>query len=539
MKKSIALLLVIALSSTLSGSMICGCNKGDNSENEISDNGQSSGNGQQAGKAVPTSAEVVSAIKNYSENEEQNYDFTFELAGNVSLGAISTPDAHAVYNCQYRYNSSNGDLKFKRVTSGVLLYDSTEYIYSSGDSKITLKIDDKGKVKKSEVESNTEIKLINLPIAQLVNSLKEQDIENITSKGNQIYKANLKLSSNNPILSKLCNIMGKMDTSINLKGAEFTNLVNGLEFEFKMDNDEISDYALAAQISVPVKNATVYLNLDYKQQAADTQVSIPSNSNLILGSSLAGELQVINAALDDVKNSDAYSLDLVAENEMDPGWNVMATKDSVEARLYKHTANGFTHFNNSYEYNSHHETEGKEKYTYTVGNISDGTVHVRSFKGKNEDNPSNETLETRFAFMAGLFGLAADKVDCLEKTSASGTVTYKVYLNNASVVNTMKGIVARLNTNPAEGVIKVDNKFDDEVYTVKDATLIIILENGKLKSMDFASEIKYNPIEGEYTENNVTLNNKLTLKVDEKIEKANKYESPDSASKLDNILSIL
>lgn len=527
MKKSFAILLSIALFSTLSGNMFCACNKGDVPNNEITGSGQTSG-GETTQNTMPTSAEVVKAIKSYAESERQDYNFTLDLSGSVAVGPINTPDAHATYNCQYRFNSQTEELKFKRVTSGLLLYDSTEYIYSSGDSLLTVKMNDKGEVKKVEVESSRDIKLINLPFTELVTSLKEQDIENIKKEGNG-YTAKLKLSSGNAVLSKLCGILGKMDTSINLKGVSFTNPVNGLTLDFKMTDGKISDYSLDAEITVPVKSATLNLNLNYNQQASSSNVSVPPTGILKIGKpEITTELNVINIALNGVKNQTSYSLDLEAENEMDPGWNVKAIKDTYKSRLYKNTVEGFTNFNNSYEYHSHHETDGNETYKYTVGNLTDGTTHIVSRKGSNDVKPiQNVSADTQFEFMTKLFIRNAAETDCLKKSEKDEVTTYTVYLNNSAVLKTSEDIVKILNSNPADGVVTVENNFNEADYTVKDAILTVVIKNGEIDSMELDTEIKYNPTSGEYTENNVTLNNRLKLTVNAELDKAQEYESPE------------
>ncbi len=527
MKKSFAILLSIALFSTLSGNMFCACNKGDVPNNEIAGGGQTSG-GETTQNTMPTSAEVVKAIKSYAESERQDYNFTLDLSGSVAVGPINTPDAHATYNCQYRFNSQTEELKFKRVTSGLLLYDSTEYIYSSGDSLLTVKMNDKGEVKKVEVESSRDIKLINLPFTELVTSLKEQDVENITKKGNG-YTAKLKLSSGNAVLSKLCGILGKMDTSINLKGVSFTNPVNGLTLDFKITDGKISDYSLDAEITVPVKSATLNLNLNYNQQASSANVSVPPTGILKIGKpEITTELNVINTALNGVKNQTSYSLDLEAENEMDPGWNVKAIKDTYKSRLYKNTVEGFTNFNNSYEYHSHHETDGNETYKYTVGNLTDGTTHIVSRKGSNEVKPiQNVSADTQFEFMTKLFVRTAAETDCLKKSVKDGVTTYTVYLSNSAVLKTSDDIVKILNFNPADGVLTVENNFNEADFTVKDAVLTVVIKNGAIDSMELDTEIKYNPTSGEYTENNVTLNNRLKLTVNAELDKAQKYDSPE------------
>lgn len=482
--------------------------------------------------SLPASSEVVSAIQKTADKAEQNYDFVLQLSGNVKAGVVSSPNANAIYTCNYRYDRSTGALRFKRVTSGILLYDSTEYIYSSGSSRITVKMNEDGDVKKVIADyKDTELRLINLPFQSLIESLTADEITNIKKDGNG-YSAMLKLSSDNAIVDKICSLIGRMDTSINLKGVKFTNPVSGIQFKFGLSDGEIADCALGLSVSVPVSSASVTLNLSYTMQRNSSAIDLPAVAGLLTGETVGSGLSTINAALASVKNDAAYSLDLNAENEMDPAWNVLGTKDTYQARLYKNTdERGGTHFNHSFEYHSHHEADGKETYKYTYGDVTqDGKTYLVSRKGSNTyEVAEGVTADTQFEFLTEPFALTAQEIDCIRKNTAGNTVTYTVYLSDDAVVSKMKDILNVLNGNTADGVVPVENYFNESDYTVKDAELVVVMTDGKLVSMKLDTEIKYNPTAGEYTENNITLNNVLLLEVNKNLKDAEKYEAPKTA----------
>ncbi len=485
---------------------------------------------------MPTAADVVAAIGKRAAAAEQNYDFILKLSGNIAVGAFSSPNANAVYTCNYRYDQESGALTFKRVTSGILLYDATEYIYSLGDSRVTVKMNGKDTVKKVVTErKDSELHLANLPFETLVGSLKADEISDIAKDGDG-YTAKLKLSSGNAALNAICGFIGKMDTSISLKGVTFNNPVSGLDFRFALSGGTLTGYSIGASVSVPVSPASVTLDLSYEMKTSSSPISLPSVSGIVTDKTeIAGELAKIGNALKDVKDDAAYSLDLEAVNEMDPGWNVSATKDTFASRLYKHTDDkGVTHFNNSFEYHSHHETDGKETYKYTYGNVKeDDATYLVSRKGGNEyTKAEGVTADTQFAFMTKLFGLTAEETDCIRKKTENATETYTIYLSDGAVVELMEDIVDVLNSNPAQGVVTVENYFNGTDHTVEDAAFTVVMKDGKLVSMELDTEIKYNPTEGEYTENNVTLNNRLTLKVNDRLEKAEAYERPNKAESI-------
>ncbi len=523
MKRFISITCSVLLGCCL---LLAGCGE---SETPGQGTGSQTPSGSQTPPAetLPTSAEVVSAIQSTAEATEQNYDFKLNLSGSVNIGPIQSPNANATYDCQYRFNSDTNALQFKRVTSGVLLYDSTEYIYSQGDSRITVKMNDKNEVKKEIVNyKDTELRLLNLPFEELIGSLKADDIGNIAKSGSG-YTAKIKISPENSVLSKICGLIGKMDTSISLKGTTFTNPVSGLDFTFSLASGKLSGYTLKAAITFPVKAASAQLDLTYSQTANNSAINIPTVTGFVTDKTEIGNiLSDIDEKLTALKNSEIYSLDFEALNEMDPGLTTLATKNTIESRLYK---NG-TAFNNSYKYKGHHVDEGRESYSFTVGNIADGTVYLVSRKGKNSYDPAPAlSLDTQFATMTKLFKYTSAAVDCLKQTTEGDATTYTVYLSDDSIAALPQNVSDLLNQNTADGIIAVENYFNSEDHTIKEATFTVVVKAGKLDSMTLETKIKYNPTEGDYSENNVTLNNSLKLTVDRELDKAQSYEAPKNA----------
>ena len=489
---------------------------------------------------LPTAQSVVDARTNAKHSAVDNYDFQLKLSGTVNLMGYSGT-ANANYDGKYRYNADTGELQFTRTTGGMLLYDATEYIAVQGDSKLKVTANDKGVVKNINVMAadDEELLLINKPVEALVDALKASELTNIAlaGSGNYMFKANVKLTADNALLNKALAIISKQGTSISFKGATFTNPVSGLVLYFNMTKDKkLNDFALSAEISVPVSPATVTLTLNYSQVGSSSAITLPALGSVIIDkTAIASELATINNAIQAVKTSADYSLDLEAKNQFDPGWNVRATTDKYTARMYKHTYTlddaDFVAFNHSYEYKTHHEEDGAETYKYTVGNIKDGTVHLVSRKGSNTiTDMENVSADTQFDWLTEAFTYTADEVDCIRKETKGSTVTYALYLNNASTVAVNQKVSDMINSNDAEGVIAVDNYFDDSDYDIKESSLTIVLNSGKLGTVEAETEIKYNPTAGEYTQKRITLTDNLTLAVNQNLTEAKKYEAPKSTT---------
>lgn len=486
-------------------------------------------------EVLPTAGDVVAARKAVADASKQNYDFILNLSGTVSLGAYSGT-ANGKYDGKYRYDKDTNELKFKRETSGILLYDSIEYIYNSGSSKIKLVADDKNVVKKSSVvlQDEEELTLINKPFEGIIDSLKAENITNIRklSAGNYKYVANIELSSSNTIVQKAISSLAKQGTSLDMHDVKFTNPVNGVELYFNLSDGKLTGFSMSMDVTVPVKGADVVISLTYSQSENNAGIAIPSSAGLIVErAAVESEMDTISAAILALKNSDAYSLDLEAKNDFDAGWNSRAIVDKYIARMYKNTTDGRVDFNHSYEYKAHTEEEGAETFKYTVANIKDGSVHRVSRKGKNViEALDGVTANTQFDYLISAANISVDKIDCIRKESANGSTKYYIYMNKEQTMSVQSIIADIINSNDAEGVIPVNNYFNTQSNTVRDSEMVIEMKNGKIVAIDVATKIRYNPVGGDYMEEQITLTNSISLVVNDKLSQAKEYEAPKSTT---------
>ncbi|MBQ9713808.1 MAG: hypothetical protein IJV83_00625 [Clostridia bacterium] len=557
MKKSVKwLLLSFALTATLG--VFASCGGGDNgtesgssqpaSSSQVNESLENSSEEESSSYVEEekelTAVDVINARANAVQSTQQNYDFNLNFTGVVELlgreGAIE-----ADYQGKYRYNSDTNELKFKRVTSGLLLYDSTEYLYTKNDQKIKVVMNEDGEVKKTEVvpAQNEELTLVNKPLIALIDNLQANNIVDIaeTSVDGYEYEAKLCLSSENPYLAKICGVLGSLGTQVSLKGVTFDNPASGIVMYFNMDGDELVDFKISTTVSFPVKFVDVALTLSYEQKRASDGVEIPSISGLIVeDSQIENELNKINGAVTALKNENDYSLDIFAENEFDPAWNIFATVDSYKGRLYKNTVEENVWFNHSYKYKTHHEEDGAEAYEYAIGNIEDGTVYCASYKGDNTYTVVEDiTVDTQFDYMVAPIYQKAENIDCIKKVEKDEKVTYTLYVNKAGMLAMQNTILEMINSNTAEGVLDVENYFNEE-YMIEEAEIVVVMENGAVTKVDCLTELRYAPTGGEYTEYNILLTNKIEFLINDKLSKAQDYEAPGKADGLiDNLESIL
>ncbi|MDE6666735.1 MAG: hypothetical protein K2K38_00135, partial [Clostridia bacterium] len=480
----------------------------------------------------PTAAEIVAARKSAVDETVQGYDFDLTFTGNFSVLGLGS-SLSGKYDGAYRYDGANDDVQFKRTTSGALLADSTCYVFTSGDSRIKATMDGNS-VKKLSVElpEDQDITMVNLPIVSIVNNIKENNISDITELKNSTYAYSCKLSTgdSNPLYTALGKVFEKLGTGVSFKGITLSENTSTLKFNLK--DGKLNDFNLSFKFQIDVKAVKVILSVEYSQKGSLTTISLPSMSGLIYKTAdVQKEVNAINAAISDLKADPVYSLDLTAKNEFDPGWKNTAIVDSYTARMYKNTIDGVAWFNHSYKYKAHSETAGKETYKYTLGNVNgtdeenQGTWLISRKSSNTQTKVTNVTADTQFDFLTSMVKQNASEIDCIKKQSSGTTTTYTVNLGRAATQSVQQKIIDMINTNAYDKVIEVNNYFNTE-NIVKDAIIKIVLTDGKISSITCETELCYNPIDGDWTEYNITLNNNIELNVNKNLDKAQKYAPP-------------
>lgn len=483
---------------------------------------------------MPSAQEVVNARKLAVDDTQQGYDFKVNLEGTVNLYGYEGK-ANANYDGSYRYDSKTNELNFKRETSGLLLYDSIEYIYNTESSKIKLVANEDGVVKKSSVVPKEEetLNLVNIPFVALIDSLKDINIKNIeNSKTGYKYCSKIAVAANNEKINALIGLLGKLGTNIEMGEVSFSNVANGLDFYFNLDkNNKLNDFKFSADITFPVKGVGVTFKLTYSQKASTSEIDIPSVEGFITDSTkIKTEVNTINNAFNTLKNSATYSIDLDAKNEFDPGWNKKAIVDKYIARLYKNTNEGRIDFNNSFEYKAHSEEDGAETYKYTLANIQDGSIYQVARKRKNIVTEVNgKSVDKEFEYLVGAAMVNAADIDCITKSSKDGVDYFNMYLKNDKTISIQKRIINMINSNNAEGVVDVENYFND-MNKIKESEVVIAMKDGNIVSIDIKTELKYNPTAGDYKDSKITLTNSINLVVNESLSNAQNYKAPEKTN---------
>ena len=486
----------------------------------------------------PTATQVVAARANAVSQDIQGFDYRYRLAGELAVLGFSG-GVEGVYNGNYRENKNTGDTVFKRTTSGALLFDSEIYSYRKGNTFIKMKMDDDGSVKKiyTETIDEQDTFFIHKPIEILVNSIEASEISNIAISSEipgYKYKALVKFNSNKPAVNGVLSAVSKLGTTISIKGVEIPNIANGITMYFNYDSgDKINDFYINLDLSFSVKAADVNISLSYEQNGNNTNISLPESKDFTVEENeIINKIQAINNSMLAVKDDNSYSIDVSAVNDFDPSATKLAIVDKYNARLYKNTVGTDIFFNHSYEYKSHHEEDGAETYKYTIGNVTgdEAGVYIVSRKGTNSVSAAenNYTADTQFDYLTGMALIDPQFVDCIKTVLKGDEVVYKIYINKQSVLNLQNRIINIINSNDAEGVIDVNNHFNNDNYTLEEGLIEVTLKNDTVTSINCMTEIRYNPTAGDYTEYNVELKNSIEIEINENLDKALEYTAPNS-----------
>ncbi len=533
-----------------------GSTEGGNTDNGSTDNGNTDGGSTDNGTTdeelettkLPTKEAVISARKSVANANVQGYDFTVNFGGTVTALGVAM-DVEANYEGKYRYDKTTNDLKFQRTTSGILLYDSTAYVYTNNDKKMEVEINEKNEVKKVAVlpTDDEDTTFISETFVSIVDALEVENLGEIEAC-NEVgfaYQTNMYFDSDNFLLDKLCEVLEGLGTSISLKDVTVSNPFGGIQLLFNLTKDnKLEDFQFTADISFPINETEQTFTLTYAQNGANSTIVIPSIEGVIVDNNqISAEVAAINASIADLKNDEDYSLDLLAENEFDPAWNKLATVDRYTGRLYKNTDDEDSSnvwFNHSYKYKSHTEEDGAENFEFALGNLQNGDVYLASYKGSNTYTlVTGKTVDTQFDYMVAPALQTATNIDCIKKVVDGTKTTYSMYLNESGTAHVQDYILDMINSNTATGVTKVENYLNSD-YIVKEAEVVVEVVDGKVATVKCLTELKYCPTGGEYTEYNITLTNTIELKINDKLSAAQKYTAPSKPDGfIDNLESIL
>ena len=119
---------------------------------------------------------------------------------------------------------------------------------------------------------------------------------------------------------------------------------------------------------------------------------------------------------------------------------------------------------------------------------------------------------------------------CIKKVINGDTTLYKLYIKKTETLSVQDKIIDIINSNEATGVIDVDNYFNNSKNMIKGSEIVIEMKANTIAKIEVTTEIRYNPIGGDYTERQITLTNSVVLEINDKLTDAADYEAPETTN---------
>lgn len=483
--------------------------------------------------------EVINAIVNTNFENTQNNDFKILLVATINVGD-SVGRIQGNYDVNYRYDKISNELIIKRVASGELFNMSTEYISVTESAITRITVDEKGIAKKVSISAPNvdELYLYNNPFKAIIDHIDANNLLNIIKlNGDYMYKANLVLAENNKYLLQALDTIRKMKTTVDISKVSISNLASGLDLYFNMnaDKSKITEFRLCMDLDFSIKGIDTKLAFAYEQRANIFSIQLPETNDIITDSeSIAKELGNVMSALNVVKKSATYSLELEATNQIVSRRNYKTDICKFNSRLIKNTNDKKIVFKQTCECQSHLKSGKLNKYKYTCGNIEDGSVYLVMESSTNEVKAiENISVNTQFDNMVSVANIYADSIDCIKKTvNKDGIIIYNFYINNNVALSVKDKISEVFNHNIADEATYIEKFFNENNYMIDNSVMVVEMIDSEIKSITVDNRIKYYPTDGDYLDEQITLINCTNIKFNTYFHKAAKYKAPKNATEL-------
>lgn len=483
--------------------------------------------------------EVINAIVDTNFKGNQNNDFKIILVATINIGD-SVGRIQGNYDVNYRYDKISNELIIKRVANGELFNMSTEYISATESAITRITVDEKGIAKKVAIspQNGDELYLYNNPFKAIIDHIDANNLLNIIKlNGDYIYKANLVLPENNKYLLQALSAIRKMKTTVDISKVSISNLAKGLDFYFNMnaDKSKITEFRLCADLDFSIKGIDTKLAFAYEQRANLLNIQLPETNDIITDSeSIAKELGNVMSALNVVKKSATYSLELEATNQIVSRRNYKTDICKFNSRLIKNTNDKKIVFKQTCECQSHLKAGKLAKYKYTYGNIDDGSVYLVMKTSANEAKPiENISVNTQFDYMVSVASIYADSIDCVKKTvNKDGIIIYCFYINKDAALSIKDKISEVFSPIITDETISIEDFFNENNYMAENSVMVVEMVDSEIKSIAVENTIKYYPTDGDFIDEQITLLNCININFNTYFHKATKYKAPKDTTEL-------
>lgn len=445
-----------------------------------------------------------------------SYEDSFAVAREKTIGAAVnsyeyeyTTDLKVAYSGLELTGKTVGSAKYNKntevsfydehVNSEILFYDGTKYQIKNGNSLQKISTNENGEITKVTVENvDPSYKFDSSSYAKALFTYEDKDLKEI-SETNIPFRYKLKTSFNaSSAISVLSKVLNNKTVQKLIGNISESNVDTGMYVTFK--NEQISSYEYQMKISV----AAIELNLTYFlkfKNVNGTVIILPKTfpGLSISKSEVNSTITEISKFINDYKAEDSSSYKFVNKTGVDFGGKKNEINTTFNGKTVRSRVDGKILFFNETEIDTDFKNADLYKadkvidQTFKRAKLTNGEVYVRSKKegtlfGKGDlVKAENYNKETRDEYY--LLDVIQKSNDFVftEKKSKGSKNTYRVGLTNKGVCNILRWFNSDLAIDPTDKLntsATVYGNFDESSVASEQATIEVIIENGKLLSIE-------------------------------------------------------
>lgn len=423
------------------------------------------------------------------------YDYNFNVAVTFKgIGLSGTSTGTAKYN-----KNSNVSYYDVKNNSGVLFYDSTQYLIRRGDQLQQISVNEDGKMTKFESAIVSSDYIVDTSsFAKALFEYTDDQLHSI-SKTTTTNKYELNTSFN---ASKAISILGNNINHPLLEkftgGLPTTSVNTAMYVTF--ESDTIKTYSYEMTINVTELQLSLTYDLTFKNQGNAPSITTQTFDGISLTpAEIAASKSEIMEYFTAFKQSERSSYDFEFNSGVDYGLTTGEINATFQGSALRKLTSSKLYFHNDIEIDSDYKNADLYKSADIADvhvkktMLSDGSVHliekktlvdateeIENYTGDDNDN----------YYLLDAINNIGDYA-FVEKEVKNGTITYSIGVSTNGVINLLNWFDQKLDLDPlgnASQDVKIFGTFDASSISVDKAEIIVTVENGELSSIEI--EIK-------------------------------------------------
>jgi len=309
------------------------------------------------GKQVE-SKELIDAIKATYNSDEMEYNYTFQGRIAYKVAGIFGPwaDAETIGNVKWN-NDDQLDSNFIvfRESSGLLLFDTQEFIYNIGDTVFTEKVDDDMNLsfKTSEGGFDSTYTFETDMFGDVIRNIEEDDISSVTYF-EELGVYNVKFSDS--ISGAFANQMSSLAQTAFSEDGSSNHISLSMDCEITLKDGYVDTF----EFSISLEITDIELSFEFQQQFIsfeDVVIEIPVHENVLTGDQLDTEVENIQNLFMTFFSSAYSNYSFDYRNQIDAGvfsWSLGTDFRGTHKVL---EVGGINYFNNYFELDSDYKPD--------------------------------------------------------------------------------------------------------------------------------------------------------------------------------------